>query len=80
MVYQGGQRPSYPRLPRSYPLDALPWLPLRLRQVDGEDYSRSHVEEFLGDLRSLENLTKAIVEGVAALAKLIILVKSNGVT
>lgn len=64
----------------SYPLDALPWLPLRLVKVDGEDYSRSHVEEFLGDLRSLENLSKAIVEGVAALAKLIILVKPNGVT
>jgi hypothetical protein len=64
----------------SYPLDALPWLPLRLVKVDGEDYSRSHVEEFLGDLRSLENLSKAIVEGVAALAKLIILVAPNGQT
>lgn len=64
----------------SYPLDALPWLPLRLVKVDGEDYSRSHVEEFLGDLRSLENLSHAIVEGVHALAKLVILVKPNGVT
>ncbi|WP_281171428.1 portal protein [Inquilinus limosus] len=64
----------------SYPLDALPWFPLRLVKVDGEDYSRSHVEEYLGDLRSLENLSKAIVEGVAALAKLIILVNPSGVT
>jgi hypothetical protein len=64
----------------SYPLDALPWFPLRLVKVDGEDYSRSHVEEYLGDLQSLENLSKAIVEGVAALAKLIILVKPGGVT
>jgi hypothetical protein len=49
-----------------YPIDKSPWLPLRYTQIDGEDYGRGFVEEYLGDLKSLEALTKAIVEGSAA--------------
>ena len=36
------------------PKKTSPWLPLRFNTVDGEDYGRGRVEEFLGDLRSLE--------------------------
>ena len=36
------------------PKKASPWLPLRFNTVDGEDYGRGRVEEFLGDLKSLE--------------------------
>lgn len=79
-VYQEVNGKEVPGSRGSYPLDGCPWLPLRLIKVDGEDYSRSHVEEYYGDLRSLENLSQAIVEGVAALSKLLILVKPNGVT
>jgi hypothetical protein len=64
----------------TYPKDKLPWLPLRLVSVDNEDYGRSYVEEYLGDLKSLEGLTKAIVEGSAASAKLLWLVNPNGTT
>ena len=42
--------------------------------VDGEDYGRGRVEEFLGDLQSLESLTQAITEGSAAAAKVVFLV------
>jgi hypothetical protein len=63
-----------------YPADKLPWLALRLITVDGEDYGRSYVEEYYGDLRSLEGLTKAIVEGSAAVAKMVWLVSPNGTT
>lgn len=64
----------------SYPKDKNPWLALRLISVDNEDYGRSYVEEYLGDLKSLEGLTKAIVEASAAAAKLLIFVNPNGTT
>lgn len=64
----------------SYPKDKNPWMALRLISVDNEDYGRSYVEEYLGDLKSLEGLTKAIVEASAAAAKLLIFVSPNGTT
>lgn len=64
----------------SYSDDSLPWFALRMNRVDGESYGRSYVEEYLGDLRSLEGLTQAIVEGSAAAAKVLFLVNPNGVT
>jgi hypothetical protein len=63
-----------------YDLDKLPWLPLRFVRVDGEDYGRGFVEEYLGDLRSLEALTQAIVEASASASKVVFLVRPNGVT
>jgi hypothetical protein len=64
----------------TYPLDKSPWLPLRWSRVDGEDYGRGFVEEYQGDLQSLEGLSQAIVEGSAASAKVLFLVKPNGTT
>jgi uncharacterized protein with GYD domain len=64
----------------SYPKDKNPWLPLRLVAIDNEDYGRGYVEEYLGDLTSLEGLTKAIVESSAAAAKMLIMVAPNGTT
>ena len=63
-----------------YPIDKSPWLPLRYTQIDGEDYGRGFVEEYIGDLKSLEALTKAIVEGSAAAAKVLFMVNPNGTT
>ena len=48
--------------------------------MDGEDYGRGYVEEYLGDLKSLESLTQSIVEGSAAAAKVLFLVGPNGTT
>jgi len=62
------------------PKDKSPWLPLRFVTVDGEDYGRSRVEEFLGDLKSLEALMQALVEGSAAAAKVIFTVSPSSVT
>lgn len=64
----------------NYPLEQNPFIPLRFIRIDGEDYGRSYIEEYLGDLRSLEALTKAIVEGSAASAKVLFLVRPNGTT
>lgn len=63
-----------------WPVDKSPFMFLRWAKIDGEDYGRGHVEEYIGDLRSLEGLTRAIVEGTAAAAKVLFLVNPNGVT
>ena len=55
-------------------------MPLRFNTVDGEDYGRGRVEEFLGDLRSLEGLAQALVEGSAAAAKVVFLVSPSSTT
>ncbi len=62
------------------PKDKSPFLPLRFVTVDGEDYGRSRVEEFLGDLKSLEALMQALVEGSAAAAKVVFTVSPSSVT
>ena len=64
----------------SAPKNASPWLPLRFNTVDGEAYGRGRVEEFLGDLRSLEALSQALVEGSAAAAKVVFVVSPSSTT
>ncbi len=58
----------------TYPLDKSPWMCLRLISMDGEDYGRGFVEEYLGDLKSLEGLTQSIVEAAAVSAKIVFMV------
>ena len=70
-------------LPKSQgkaPIEANPWLVLRFNHVDGEVYGRGRVEEFLGDLKSLEALSQAIVEGSAAAAKVVFTVAPSSTT
>ncbi len=62
------------------PKSASPWLPLRFNTVDGEDYGRGRVEEFIGDFKSLEGLAQALVEGSAAAAKVVFLVSPSSTT
>lgn len=57
-----------------------PYIPLRFVAQPNEHYGRSYVEEYLGDLDSLEGLTQAIVEGSAAAARTVWFVNPNGVT
>lgn len=79
-VYQEVKDLIVPESEGDYPLEKSPWVPLRFTKIDGEDYGRGYVEEYYGDLRSLEALTQAIVEGSAAAAKVLFLVNPNGVT
>ncbi len=70
-------------LPKSMgkaPVDANPWLVLRFNHVDGEVYGRGRVEEFMGDLKSLEALSQAMVEGSAAAAKVVFTVSPSSTT
>ena len=62
------------------PKNTSPWLTLRFNTVDGEDYGRGRVEEFLGDIRSLEGLSQALVEGSAAASKVVFLVSPSSTT
>ena len=62
------------------PKSASPWLVLTFNSVDGEQYGRGRVEEFLGDLKSLEGLSQSLVEGAAASSKVIFLVSPSSTT
>lgn len=64
----------------TYPKEKTAWIPVRFTKVDGENYGRGYVEEYLGDIKSLEGLSQAIVEGSAAAAKVIFMVNPNGTT
>lgn len=64
----------------TYPIDKSAWIPLRLNRIDGEDYSRGFVEEFIGDMHTLESLSQSIVTGAAIAAKILFLVKEGGLT
>lgn len=79
-VYQEIKGQKLPGTEGKYPLDKSPWIPIRFTKIDGEDYGRGYVEEYLGDLKSLEGLSQAIVEGSAAAAKVLFMVNPNGVT
>lgn len=80
MIHQEVGGETVPSTVGSLPKDKCPFIPLRFTRVDGEDYGRSYVEEYFGDLASLEALMQAIVEGSAASAKVLFLVRPNGTT
>ena len=61
-------------------LDNNPWIALRFNTVDDEAYGRGRVEEFYGDLKSLEALSQAIIEGSAAAAKVVFTVSPSSTT
>lgn len=79
-VYQEVKGIKVPDSDGTYPLDKTPYIPVRFIKVDGENYGRSYVEEYFGDLVSLEGLSQAIVEGSAAASKVLFLVNPNGTT
>lgn len=79
-VHQEVAGAKVPGTEGSYPVDACPFIAIRWTKVDGEDYGRSHTDDCFGDLRSLEGLTGAVVEGSAAAAKVLLFVDPTGVT
>lgn len=61
-------------------VEESPYLCMRWSALDNESYGRGHVEEYIGDLRSLEGLSAAIVGFSAVAAKVIFLVHPNSTT
>jgi hypothetical protein len=80
IVYQHIEKILIPGSEATFKPEDLPFMALRFTRVDGEDYGRSFVEEHIGDVRSLEGLSQAILEGAAASAKVLFLVSPNGTT
>lgn len=78
LVHQEVEDAIVPGSEGSYPMDKIPWLALRYTQIDGEDYGRSFIEEYLGDLQSLDSLSMSIVEYAAIAARLIGFVNEGG--
>ena len=78
--YQECLDKTLPNSRSTAPKNASPWLPLRFVSFDGEAYGRGRVEEFLGDLKSLEALSQALIEGSAAAAKVVFLVSPSSTT
>ena len=80
MVHQEVAGIEVPNSRGTFKKDQNPFIPLRFIRIDGEDYGRGFIEEYIGDLRSLEALTQAIVQGSAASSKVLFLVRPNGTT
>ena len=62
---------------QTFPFNKTPWIPIRFFKRDGESYGRSFIDDYLGDLISLENLSKAIVDISMLCAKVIFLVNPS---
>lgn len=63
-----------------YNEDALPYVFLRMVALKKESYGRSYVEDYEGDLQTLDGFWQILTEGSAAIAQLKWLVKSGSTT
>lgn len=59
---------------------ASPFMALRWMGVTGEDYGRSHCEEILGDMETLEAYTKSMIDGMTAASTFWVAVDPAGIT
>jgi hypothetical protein len=57
-----------------------PFAVLRWLALPGENYGRSHCEDILGDIRSLESYTKSQIQGLAAASAFWISIDPQGIT
>ena len=65
----------------SAPVEASPWLPLRMIRVDGSSYGPGYVESAcIADLQTAEALSQAVAEGALVSAQVKHLVKPSGIT
>ena len=60
--------------------EVSPYVCLRWSSVAGENYGRSHCEDIIGDLMTLESFTEAMIEGTAAGSAFWIGVDPAGIT
>jgi len=59
------------------PADSAGWMALRWQAIPGSDYGRAHVSEYVGDLMSLEDLNKAIIQFAAVASRIVHIVDPN---
>lgn len=63
-----------------YPVEICPFMALRYTRIDGEEYGRGLIEEYIGDISYLDVLSLAIKQSALAASKLIFLVNPMGQT
>lgn len=71
---------AIPEATSKYPLDKCPWLALRFSRMAGEHYGRSYGDELIGDLRSCDLLSQALVDGAGVASRVLFLVAPGGET
>lgn len=59
------------------PRDQAGWMALRWQAVPGSDYGRAHVSEYIGDLMSLEDISKAVIQFAAVASRIVYIVDPN---
>ena len=64
----------------TYLKDEIPYLPLRFSKIDGESYGRGFVEEYMGDLVSLDHLRLSILAGANIAGKAVMMVRPGAAT
>ncbi len=70
-VYQEVNDVIVPGSEGTYPIDACPWIPLRIPEEDAQSYGAGLIFDYFGDFDALEKLTKAMLKGAAAAAKVL---------
>ena len=63
-----------------WPIDAPGFIPVCWRRIQGEHYGRGFVEQYLGDLNSLEALSQTLVEGAGIAGQVKFVVDETGLT
>lgn len=63
-----------------YPKDSCPYVPVRMIRQSGEHYGRSYIEEYKGDLQSLETIYETILQVTMLSQKINVLVNPTGIT
>lgn len=79
-VFQEVSGKEIPGTKKVYTEELLPYRALRLTRIDGEDYGRGYIEEYIGDLISLEGLSQTVLEGSAVISKVVTMVDPAGTT
>lgn len=71
---------NIPTVNATSPLEALPFIIPKLDIMTGENYSFGYAYDSLGDLITLEGLTRANAQAAAAAARILWMVKPNSMT
>ena len=79
-TYQWVKGIQLPRSQGQWPLEKSPIMPLRWNYLHDEDYGRAYLDEYIGDLTAVENMSKNIREGIAAMTKINPMVDPTGLT
>ena len=79
-TYQSVKGMQLPRSQGQWPLEKSPIMPLRWNYLHDEDYGRAYLDEYIGDLTAVENMSKNIREGIAAMTKFNPMVDPTGLT